>query len=92
MSAWQEHPDLLGLVRGEVGNAEVADAGAHLERCETCRRELGDVVVGHAMLTAAARLLDVPAPRALADGPNGGSPRGAAAGSRRRPSAPRDVA
>ena len=61
MSAWTGHPDLLGLLRGELSNAEVADAGAHLDECETCRRELGETVVGHAMLTSAARLFDVPA-------------------------------
>ena len=31
------HPDLLGLLRGELTNAEVAERGAHLDECESRR-------------------------------------------------------
>lgn len=49
------HPDLLALVRGELGNAETLDADAHLDNCEECRQALVDLVVGNSLLSRAAR-------------------------------------
>lgn len=60
-----QHPDLLGLLRGELTNAQVATIGAHLESCTECRDELSEVAVGHALLTGAGRTLTTP-PASLA--------------------------
>ncbi|MFN8194530.1 MAG: anti-sigma factor [Nocardioidaceae bacterium] len=49
-----EHPDLLGLLRGQLTNAEVAAADDHLDGCGDCREELRHLVVGHALLTRSA--------------------------------------
>lgn len=51
------HPDLFGLLKGELANHEVTTAGAHLERCERCRHELAQTTVGHALLRGSARTL-----------------------------------
>jgi hypothetical protein len=51
------HLDLLGLLRGELGNADALAAGAHLRECEECREELADLSVGHGLLGAAGRRL-----------------------------------
>ena len=60
-----EHLDVFGLLRGELGNAEAIAAGDHLATCTTCREELADAVVGHALLARASRTLgpDADAPR-----------------------------
>ena len=55
-----QHPDLLGLLRGELTNAQVADIGTHLDTCTQCRDELSQVAVGHALLTGASRTLTAP--------------------------------
>lgn len=52
-----QHPDLLGLLRGELTNAEVLVAGSHLHECDTCGPELREVAVGHALLTRTTRSL-----------------------------------
>lgn len=52
----QDHLDLTGLLRGELSNDDVLDAGEHLDTCEACREELADLVVGHAVLSRASRL------------------------------------
>jgi anti-sigma-K factor RskA len=56
-----EHLDLFGLLRGELGNAEAVAAGDHLDGCATCRDELAETVVGHALLTRAGATLGAPA-------------------------------
>ena len=55
-----QHPDLLGLLRGELTNAQVAEIGTHLDTCTECRDELSQVAVGHALLTGASRTLTAP--------------------------------
>lgn len=52
-----EHPDLLGLLRGELGNAEALAAGDHLAGCTPCQEELADAAVGHALLLRAGTTL-----------------------------------
>lgn len=52
-----EHPDLSGLLRAELSNAEVSVVGRHLDDCAECRQELADLAVGHALLARAARTL-----------------------------------
>ncbi len=54
------HPDLLGLLRGELTNAQVASVGQHLDSCTQCRDDLSEVAVGHALLTGAGRTLTSP--------------------------------
>ncbi|MGL5827792.1 MAG: anti-sigma factor domain-containing protein [Nocardioides sp.] len=56
------HPDLLGLLRGELSNAEVSLVDDHLYRCPDCRDSLGQVAVGHALLTSAGRTLTTSTP------------------------------
>ena len=51
------HPDLLGLLRGELGNADAIAAGNHLASCISCQQELADAVVGHALLVRASATL-----------------------------------
>ena len=51
------HLDVLALLRGELTNAEVASVADHLEGCESCRDELVQVSVGHALLARASRTL-----------------------------------
>lgn len=62
----ESHPDLLGLLHGELDNAAAVSAGRHLEECVECRQELAAVAVGHCLLTRAARTLEdrghLPAP------------------------------
>ncbi|MET1037513.1 MAG: anti-sigma factor [Aeromicrobium sp.] len=70
-----EHPiDLGGLLRGELGNAEVFRISDHLEVCASCREELAELAVGHSLLVAASGRLGAavlePAPAAaLPTGP-----------------------
>lgn len=45
-----EHLDLVGLLRGELSNAEAVAVGDHLDTCSACRDELAEVAVGHALL------------------------------------------
>ncbi len=49
------HPDLLALVRGELGNAQSMDADVHLAGCDECRQALVDLVVANGLLSRAAR-------------------------------------
>ncbi len=56
------HPDLLGLLRGELGNAEVLATANHLDDCEACRQELALTATGHALVTSSARTLGPLAP------------------------------
>lgn len=63
MSAMGEHPDLLGLLRGELANAQVTDVAGHLDTCTECRDELSQVAIGHALLTGASRTLSERASR-----------------------------
>lgn len=58
-----EHPDLLGLLRGELANAQVNEVADHLDACIECRDELGQVSIGHALLSGASRTLGVGAPQ-----------------------------
>ena len=51
------HADLLGLLRGELSNAEVLDAADHLDQCESCRYDLTLTATGHALVTSSARTL-----------------------------------
>ncbi|QCW49560.1 anti-sigma factor [Nocardioides dongxiaopingii] len=55
LSESEGHADLVGLVRGELGTAEVLDASDHLATCTECRGDLVDTVVGHALLARSAR-------------------------------------
>ncbi|MBW9205831.1 anti-sigma factor [Mumia sp. zg.B17] len=52
-----EHPDHVGLLRGELTNAEVLELGGHLEACDECRDELVALVTGHGLLAATMRAL-----------------------------------
>lgn len=52
-----QHLDLLGLLRGELTNAEITSAADHLDSCTQCRDELAETAVGHALLTGATRSL-----------------------------------
>ncbi len=52
-----QHPDLLGLVRGELTNAEVVSTADHLESCDSCLSDLVETTVGHALLARAGRTL-----------------------------------
>lgn len=49
------HPDLGGLLRGDLGNAEALEIADHARSCATCREDLVDLALGHGLLTAAAR-------------------------------------
>lgn len=51
------HPDLMGLLRGELSNADATAAGEHLRGCDTCREDLVDASVGHGLLTRAVEAL-----------------------------------
>ena len=51
------HADLPGLLRAELGNDEVSTMGEHLRGCASCRDDLVDTVVGHAVLARSARTL-----------------------------------
>ncbi len=57
MTQQPDHADLLGLLRGEFTNAEVAAAGQHLDACRECRDLLVETTVGHALLSGAVRTL-----------------------------------
>ncbi len=52
-----EHPDLVGLLRGELTNTEVIETGDHLDGCPSCRADLAETAVGHALLSSAGRRL-----------------------------------
>lgn len=54
VSGRDSHPDLLGLLRGQLTNAEVHAADEHLDACPSCRDELRELAVGHALLTRSA--------------------------------------
>ena len=62
MSDATSHLDLAALLRGDLGNAEVASAGAHLDSCPECREELARLTVGHAVLARTSRTLGEPRP------------------------------
>jgi Anti-sigma-K factor rskA len=62
MNSKTEHPDLLGLLRGELTNAHVSVIADHLATCTECRDELSQVAVGHALLTGAGRTLTTSSP------------------------------
>ena len=51
------HPDLAGLLTGDLDSAEAVAAGVHLEQCAQCRAELVEVAVGHGLLRRSARTL-----------------------------------
>ncbi len=57
-----DHPDLSGLLRGDLGNAEALEVAAHAKGCGTCRDDLVDLSLGHALLTAAVRRAGVSTP------------------------------
>ena len=52
-----EHLDLVGLLRGELGNAAAVAAGEHLASCAACQHELAETAVGHALLVRAGTTL-----------------------------------
>lgn len=52
-----QHLDLLGLLRGELTNAEITAAADHFDSCPECRDELAETAVGHALLSGATRTL-----------------------------------
>ncbi len=59
----EEHPDLLGLLRGELTNVQVSAVADHLDTCRECHAQLSEVAIGHALLTGASRTLtDRPEP------------------------------
>ena len=51
------HPDLTAVLRGDLPNDELLDAGRHLEGCVGCRDALLDAAVSHGLLTRASRAL-----------------------------------
>jgi len=57
-----EHPDLGGLLRGELGNADALAAARHARSCEWCRAELVELAAGHGLLTAARATLGAGTP------------------------------
>ena len=57
-----EHPDLLALLRGELRNPVVVEAGDHLDTCAACRSDLAELVTAHSLLSRSARTLGNPAP------------------------------
>ncbi len=57
-----DHADLSGLLRGELGNAEALEVAEHTKDCSTCRDDLVDLSLGHALLTAAVRRAGVSTP------------------------------
>ena len=60
MTEGDQHPDLTGLLRGELTNDQVLDTGRHLDACPSCRSDLAELAVGHALLSSASRQLDAP--------------------------------
>jgi len=52
-----QHPDLAGMLTGELDNTGAVAVADHLEACETCRDELAQLAVGHALLVRSARTL-----------------------------------
>ena len=48
------HLDLVGLLRGELANADATASGRHLQECRTCRDDLVETAVGHGMLVRSA--------------------------------------
>ena len=48
------HVDLVGLLRGELANADATESGRHLQECATCRDDLVETVVGHGLLVRSA--------------------------------------
>lgn len=58
MTDTPEHLDLSTLVIGELDTPDTIAAGAHLDSCATCRAELVDAVVGHALMTRTSHTLD----------------------------------
>ena len=72
-----EHPDLFGLLQGELSNAQAVAAGDHLTICRTCQEELAEAAVGHALLSRAGRALwpvAIPQPAAGAPVPTAAHP------------------
>jgi hypothetical protein len=59
-------PDLLGLIRGELTNAEINHAAEHLDSCADCREELAQLAVGHGLLATTKRTLGTREPAVLA--------------------------
>ena len=57
MSTGERHPDLVELLTGQLGNAAAVAVGSHLASCESCREQLGQLAVGHALLSRSARTL-----------------------------------
>ncbi|KAA1418233.1 anti-sigma factor [Mumia zhuanghuii] len=57
-----DHADLVGLLRGELTNAEVMEVDAHLGTCDECRVALASVATGHALLASTTRTLRAPRP------------------------------
>ena len=53
----ESHPDLVALLRGELTNAETLQVADHLDTCETCRADLAETAVGHALLEGRRRVL-----------------------------------
>lgn len=51
------HPDLAGLLRGELPNAAALECAAHTRACRSCQDDLLDLALGHGMLSSAARTL-----------------------------------
>ena len=52
--------ELLALLRGELSNADVMRVRDHVAGCPSCRDELLEVAVGHSLLSATTRSLQVP--------------------------------
>ena len=57
MFAESQHPDLAGMLTGELDTTRTVAAADHLEACETCRDELAQLAVGHALLVRSAKTL-----------------------------------
>ena len=55
-----EHPDLVEWALGQLDPAEARELEAHLDACETCRRDADELRGAHVMLERAAPAFDVP--------------------------------
>jgi len=49
--------DLYALLSGDLSNREMVAVNDHLKDCESCRQELVDVSVTHALLGSVSELL-----------------------------------
>ena len=56
-----EHPDLVEWALGQLDPGETRELEAHLDACESCRRDADELRGAHLMLERAAPPFEVPA-------------------------------